>query len=84
MYKIIFTSRAERDFRKLSKDVRERIGSAIERIKLRPEDFVSRLTGCPYFKLRVGDYRLILDVKRDLLIILVLEVGHRRNVYDKL
>ena len=81
MYKIEFTDKAKKQFIKLSKNVQERIGSVLERIKIRPESFVEKLVGMEGYKLRVGDYRLFLDIFNKELIILVLKVGHRRNFY---
>ncbi len=83
MYEIIFSDKAKSQFNKLEKNVQERIGSVLERIKLRPEHFIEKLVGEPGFKLRVGDYRVFLDIDNNKLIILVLELGHRRNVYKK-
>ena len=84
MYEIIFTDKAKKQFLRLEKGTQERIGSVLERIKIRPEHFVEKLVGETSFKLRVGDYRLILDIDNNKLIILVLMVGHRRNVYNRL
>ncbi len=83
MYEIEFTSASKRQFLKLDKSVQERIGSVLERIKIRPEHFLEKLVGEPGYKLRVGDYRLILEVIHDKLMVLVLEVGHRRNIYKR-
>ena len=80
-YKIIFTQTAERQLKKLDKNVRERILLVLERTKTRPYDFVKKLSGYEYFRLRVGDYRLILDIKNEQLIIIVIEVGHRKSIY---
>ncbi|RLG15537.1 hypothetical protein DRN69_02865 [Candidatus Pacearchaeota archaeon] len=38
----------------------------------------------PYFRARAGDYRLILDIKKDILIIYVIKIGHRKNIYKNL
>ncbi len=40
-----------------------------------------RLVGLPYFRLRVGDYRVIVEVKENDLFVLVLKVGHREFIY---
>jgi len=84
MYKIEFSKQAEAQFDKLPSDLRNRIFNVLDRIKLRPHHFVKRLVGCSYFSLRVGEYRLILDIQRDKLIIFVLELGHRKNIYKGL
>ena len=83
MYEIIFTNKAEREFKKLEKNIQERIISALERCRLRPEAHFERLVGDKGYKLRVGDYRVIADIIHDKIIILILKVGHRKNVYDK-
>jgi mRNA interferase RelE/StbE len=81
MYEIVFTDKAKQQFKKLDKQVQERIAAVFERIKIRPQDYVEKLIGEPGFKLRVGNYRIILDIDNNRLIILVLKVGHRRNIY---
>lgn len=81
MYEIIVSDRAKEQLIKLSQDMRDRIGSVIERIKIRPFHFVKKIVGSPYYRLRVGDYRIILDIRQDKLIIFVIEIGHRRSIY---
>jgi mRNA interferase RelE/StbE len=83
-YKITFTDTSRKQFRKLEKDVQERIIKALERIRIRPENFVKKLVGDPGYRLRVGDYRVILDIQKSELIILVIKIGHRKNIYDKI
>jgi mRNA interferase RelE/StbE len=82
MYEIIISDKAKKQLEKLPQDIKDRIGNAIERIRITPHRFVLRLVGSPYFRLRVGDYRVIMDIQQDKLIILVLELGHRKNIYD--
>jgi len=81
VYEIIFSPKAEGQFKKLEKRIQERIISVLERIRIRPEIYVSKLVGDPGYKLRIGDYRVILDIDRNRLIILILKVGHRKNIY---
>jgi mRNA interferase RelE/StbE len=82
-YEIIFTDTSKRQFNKLQKDVQERIIAALERIRIRPEAHVKKLVGDPGYRLRVGNYRVILDIYKDKLIILVIKIGHRRKIYKK-
>lgn len=82
MYSIEFSKQAESQFDKLSKEIQERVINVLDRIKVRPHYFVKRLVGSPHYRLRVGDYRVILDIQQDKLLILVLEMGHRKNIYD--
>ncbi|MFA4955541.1 MAG: type II toxin-antitoxin system RelE/ParE family toxin [Candidatus Methanoperedens sp.] len=44
---------------------------------------MTKLVGDPGYKLRVGDYRVIMDIDNKIIRILILKVGHRRNIYDK-
>jgi mRNA interferase RelE/StbE len=81
MYKIEFSVKAEKQLEKLNDDTAIRIMSALERTKIRPYHFVKRLEGTKYYRFRVGDYRVIMDIQSDKLIIMVVEVEHRKNVY---
>ena len=82
-YIIIYSDKAYRQFKKLERNVQERIKAALERVRIRPEVYVSKLIGDPGYKLRVGDYRVIMDIDNKNLIILVLKAGHRRNIYNR-
>ena len=84
MYEIIFSEKAEKQLKKLEKDVQGRIISVLERIRIRPESYIERLVGEQVYKLRVGDYRVIMDLENNRLIVLILKVGHRKNVYDNM
>jgi len=84
MYEIIFSEKAEKQLKKLEKDIQNRIISVLERIRIRPESYVERLVGEQVYKLRVGDYRVIMDLENNRLIVLILKVGHRKNVYDNM
>ena len=83
MYTIEFTNTAEKQFDKLPKEIQVRILRVFERIKIRPFHFIKRKEGTPYFIMRIGDYRAILNIKTKKTIIYVVEVGHRKNIYDK-
>ena len=82
MYGIEFSKTAERQLYKLDKEIQSRVISALERIRIRPYSFVKRLVSSPYFRLRVGHYRIILDIRDDKLMIFVIELGHRKNIYE--
>ena len=83
-YEIIFSDFADKQLTKLSLDVQNRIISTIKRCQIRPYNHVKKLVGCKYYRLRVGDYRVIMDIIDNKLIIHVIEVGHRKNIYNKL
>lgn len=80
-YGIIFSDSSLKQLKKLEKNVQERIISTLERIKIRPQAYVTKLVGDPGYRLRVGDYRVILDIDEGNLIILVIKIGHRKKIY---
>ncbi|MEK6827445.1 MAG: type II toxin-antitoxin system RelE/ParE family toxin [Nanoarchaeota archaeon] len=82
MYSVEFSKKAEEQLSKLPEDLNLRIIHVLERIRIRPHHFVKRIIGTDYFRLRIGDYRAILDIKNNQLIIFVLEIGHRKNIYE--
>ena len=82
MYEILFHKNAQKQIEKLPKDMQIRVFSVLDRIKISPHSHVKKLVNTPYFRLRVGDYRVILDIQADKLIIFVVELGHRKNIYD--
>jgi mRNA interferase RelE/StbE len=83
-YQIFFTDKAKKQLEKLEKVNQERIIKSLERIRIRPETHITKLVGDPAYKLRVGEYRVILEIEKDILIILVLMIGHRKNIYGKM
>ena len=82
MYEVVFSLKVKKQLLKLDKDIQERIISSLERIRIRPGAFITKLVGDPGYKLRIGDYRVIMDIDKNNLIILVIKVGHRKNIYD--
>lgn len=84
MFEVTFSDKAFQQLKKLEWQVQERIISGLERIRIRPAAYVQRLVGDSAYKFRVGDYRVILEIDPKKSQIIILKVGHRKNVYDKL
>jgi len=82
-YEVTFSNFADKQLSKLPLNVQYRIVSTIKRCQIRPYSHVKKLVGSKYFRLRVGDYRVIMDIIENKLIIHVIEVGHRKNIYKK-
>lgn len=82
MYEIVFTKKAEKDFDSLEHGLKKRVVQVLERIRLNPRPFLKRLTGTDSYRLRVGDYRVIIDLEEAKKELVVLKIGHRKNVYD--
>jgi|TARA_B100000315_G_scaffold231152_1_gene242251 mRNA-degrading endonuclease RelE of RelBE toxin-antitoxin system len=81
MYKVEFSRKADFQFSKLDNSLQERILNIFNRIKIRPHHFVKKKGGTNYYILRIGKYRAILDIKKNKLIVLVIEIGLRKNIY---
>ena len=83
MYELIYADTALKQLRKLEKDTQQRILNALERLRIRPESCdIKKLVGMPGFRFRVGNYRVIFDIEKEKLHILVLQIGHRKNIYS--
>jgi len=73
-----------KQLKKLDKKQAERILIKVYLLGDDPYSLASKsLTGRDDRSLRIGDYRVIYDVESDQLIVLVLNVGHRKEVYKK-
>ena len=82
MTEIRFTYPAKDQLAGLEKKVRLRIYSKLEDIQKWPNHYLKPLKGYPYFSLRVGNYRIIIDWRKSREELWVIAVGHRRNVYN--
>lgn len=83
-YRLEFTTGADRQFRNLPQDVQERLTPSIDALLRNPRPpGIKKLKGEDAYRLRVGDYRIIYEVHDKVLIVLVVGVGHRREVYRK-
>ncbi len=83
MYDIILSKRVKKFLDKLNSKDRERIIYSLEKLSIRPRSYLKRLVGEKSYKFRVGDYRIIVDLEKDKLLILVIDIGHRKNIYKK-
>ena len=83
MYEVELSIKAQKQLYKLNKILKYRIVKTLERIRIRPHAHIKKLVGSSYYSLRVGEYRVILNVQDGKLIIFVIELGHRKNIYDK-
>lgn len=83
MRQITFTSTASRQLAKLDRTQAKRIMGKLDRYAADPASLanqVKALSGSEALRLRVGDYRVIFTDSG--LVLLILKVGHRREVYD--
>ena len=82
-YNLVYTKRAVRDIKKLDSTIKKRVGTTLLKYKENPLDFSEALKNSDLgtYRFRIGDYRVIFDIERN--DIVVLRVGHRREIYKK-
>ena len=82
MYQLIFEKRALNFLNKLEKPVKQRIWNKLQECKKDPFRFLEHLEEIKGFKLRVGDYRIVVDVDNQIKTLKILKVDHRKKIYD--
>ena len=82
MYELKFDKKALDFLSKLEKDIKERIWNKLQACKENPFHFLEHLEDIEGYKLRIGDYRAIIDVDNSAKILWVLKIGHRKNIYE--
>ena len=82
-YEVRWTENSLKQLGKLDKSVAKRIVDKVEFISEDPFTHVQRLRGLGLYRLRVGDYRVIMSIERGKMVVFVLEVGHRSVIYRK-
>lgn len=82
-YTVILQPRAARQIDKLAPDVQRRILSALEKLKSEPRPMgYKKLKGQgELYRVRVMDYRIVYEIEDDRLRVLVVQVGHRSDIY---
>ena len=82
-HEVQFIPAAARQFRKLPLHIRKRIRESLEKLRTNPRpNSVKKMSGYDdRWRIRVGDYRVIYQIKDDVLQILIVRVAHRRDVY---
>jgi mRNA interferase RelE/StbE len=79
---IVFAPEAAKEFDVLDTTVRDRIEKALDQLAMDPlalKNQIKRLKGDSGMRLRVGDWRIIFDVRRAEIVILA--IAHRREIY---
>ena len=86
MYRIDYSKRAQRQIRKMDKQVQRLLFAWIDKHLDGTENHRQNGKGLTdnranEWRYRIGDYRLIYDIQEDKLVILALEFGHRKDIY---
>lgn len=83
-YRIEVASAAARQLRKLDPPARRRVQGAIELLaeNPRPRSAKKLVGGEGEWRVRTGSYRVVYEINDDVLLVLVVAVGHRRDIYE--
>ncbi len=81
VYPVIWSPKAKDDLKKLELDISRRIVTKVVDLERGPYHFVEKMTDVGCWKLRVGEYRVLLDILEKNKQIDVLKVGHRKKIY---
>jgi len=82
-YRLLYTRKAVRDIERLGPETKERIGRTLPRYEKDPLRYAEKLTHSELgsYRFRIGDYRVVFDIEGDQIV--VLRVGHRREIYKR-
>lgn len=84
-YHVEVAAAAVRQLRKLDRSAQRRVQAAIELLAAepRPNGAKKLVGGDGEWRVRTGDYRIIYEIHDNVLLVLVIAVGHRREIYDR-
>jgi len=82
-YAVEFSPSAEREFRKLAPEIQRRLSPHIDSLAQNPrQSGAKKLKGREgLWRIRAGDYRIVYEVRDRTLVVLVIRVAHRSDVY---
>lgn len=84
-YKIEFSRSALKQIKKLSSKIQSQIAQKIQELSKNPRDFGSKkLVTVGSYRVKIGDYRIIYDINDKLITILIIRIGHRKDIYESL
>ena len=82
MYDLKFDKKAIDFLDKIEKKDKKRIWNKLQECKIDPFRYLKHLENMEGYKLRVGDYRIIIDVENIIKILNVVKIGSRKNIYN--
>lgn len=84
-YRVEVAPAAVRQLRKLDPSARRRVQAAIELLaqQPRPSGATKLVGGAGEWRVRTGDYRILYEIHDDVLLVLVVAVGHQREIYRR-
>lgn len=88
VYKIEFTKSAQKEFGHLPSKVGDKVLEVLSLLSANPfSEFlkVKKLKGAEsLYRIRIGDYRVVYEIRSTILVVIVIKIGHRKEVYRQL
>jgi len=84
VYKILFTTQAARTIQKAPRNIADLIRQKLEQIAddpYAPHSNATKLQGRPGFRIRIGDWRVIYEINKEEMVIIILKIAPRSEVY---
>jgi len=81
-YRVLLHPKAAEFLKRADVPLRRRIRDRLRELVSSPKETGQRLKYSPFWRLRIGDYRAIYEVDEEKKTVIILFIGHRREVYD--
>ncbi len=81
-YKVLLHPKAARFLKKADASLRDQVKQCLRELENSPERRGERLKQSQFWRVRVSDYRAIYEIDRERKMVIILFIGHRKDVYD--
>lgn len=83
-YDFFIERRAQKSLLKISKRTQDKLIQTIQNLSNNPRpEGCKKLTGRDAWRIRVNDYRIIYEIQDQKLVIIIIDIGHRRDIYKR-
>lgn len=84
-YTIEFVRSSRKEFEKLPAAIRKKVVEALKLLSFNPYSEILKIKKLKatedLFRIRIGDYRIVYEIRNDKLVVVVIKIGHRREIY---
>lgn len=83
MYKVEYSHTAIKAIQKAPAHIRVRVMDSIKKLAENPYSMagVKKMTGCEAYRLRVGEWRIVYAIHNDILTVVIIKAGNRKEIY---
>ena len=83
-FEVRWTESSFKKLQKLDRQAQGRIVRLLEEAAANPYAYAKKLSGINLYSIRSGEYRVVVSIEKDKMIVFVIDVGHRSKIYKKL